>query len=656
MRRSAFILSTCVFVALAGAAVALATQGETLRLEYRTERPGGSRDDPIEAPRDLTGRSIKTPRVRVLHSADIRRAGTSGYFMFADPWLGYQRGRELFLREFAAWDGVFGESGQQGGPVLDDGVTRQQSLGHVSSCGMCHNVPYRDAGAGVTIAKNGGMGRNTPHLFGAGLLEMLGAQLRLQLMALADANRDGWIDARESFGKRAVLANLPPGIAGERQTVDFGRFGDADGDGKPDLDPAIYVIYVDKDGHRVPWARSLKVPGVAGYRLDFQVFGFGHRARLPIASTLRVFSAQPWDIHSGLQAHDPTCDVEPRSDGLAGVSLAGAQQFVSGASRDRGLRHWDPPAALGVGPISLDDPDRDGHAEEISEGDLDLIEWYLLNHPSPARGPRTPEVRRGERLFARAGCASCHVSDWHLNGANPTAADYTQRYTGDRRFFDLAVHPGADGRLRGSLHLLADRRAGRWTPRRQATTIRDVYSDFRYHDLGPEYRQVQFDGSTLTRFRTTPLWGVGSTAPYGHDGSALTLEEAIRRHGGEGAPSRARYLRLPERDRAALGEFLRSLVLYCTEDLPTDVNGDGRIDPHFRVAGQNTGPERFNPEWLFNVPGRIEGPIIGPDGRHLTSFALTNVRRAYGVDLPYVRDHDRDGFPDILGFTPPPLR
>ena len=71
-----------------------------------------------------------------------------------------------------------------------------------------------------------------------------------------------------------------------------------------------------------------------------------------------------------------------------------------------------------------------------------------------------------------------------------------------------------------------------------------------------------------------------------------------------------------------------------------------------RVAGQDTGRETFNPEWLFNTPGEIEGPVIGPDGRHILSRALRNVAQAYGVDLPACRDRNRDGFPDILGFTP----
>src|SRR5207249_1931442 len=106
------------------------------------------------------------------------------------------------------------------------------------------------------------------------------------------------------------------------------------------------------------------------------------------------------------------------------------------------------------------------------------------------------------------------------------------------------------------------------------------------------------------------------------------------------------YTRLPDRERGALLAFLRSLVLYGTDDLPTDLKGDGRIDPHFRVAGQDTGLEVFNPEWLFNSPGEIEGPVSGPDGRRIVSRALRNLRQAYGVDLSACRDRNRDGFPD----------
>jgi CxxC motif-containing protein (DUF1111 family) len=61
---------------------------------------------------------------------------------------------------------------------------------------------------------------------------------------------------------------------------------------------------------------------------------------------------------------------------------------------------------------------------------------------------------------------------------------------------------------------------------------------------------------------TRPLWGVGSTAPYLHDGRASTLEEAIRAHGGEGEAARDAYDDLDEEKRAQIIAFLNSLMLF----------------------------------------------------------------------------------------------
>jgi CxxC motif-containing protein (DUF1111 family) len=36
-----------------------------------------------------------------------------------------------------------------------------------------------------------------------------------------------------------------------------------------------------------------------------------------------------------------------------------------------------------------------------------------------------------------------------------------------------------------------------------------------------------------TQWMTRPLWGVGSTGPYGDDGRSITLNDVILRHGGE---------------------------------------------------------------------------------------------------------------------------
>src|SRR5947208_6351545 len=113
-------------------------------------------------------------------------------------------------------------------------------------------------------------------MFGGGLMEMIGLQVRLQVLAAADANRDGWISREEAKGKRCRIYNLPSDISGERVEIDLGSFEDQDGDGYPDLNPILFPIFVDAQGKRVPSAKSLKSPGVAGYTLEVQIFGFAH--------------------------------------------------------------------------------------------------------------------------------------------------------------------------------------------------------------------------------------------------------------------------------------------------------------------------------------------------------------------------------------------
>jgi hypothetical protein len=617
-------------------------------LNFAPERPGNSTDDPILKPKDLSGRSIKCPRVRAIHSESPSDAGATAYLLKVDPWLGYQRGRELFVREYSKADGVFGESGKMAGGILDDQVTKLMTRDHVASCALCHNVPFRDAGAGNTIFKNGGTGRNTTHMFGSGLVEMLGWQIRLKLMEKGDVNRNGFIDKGESSNVRAIVENLPLGVDGERISVDFGTFGDANGTGRPNLNSACFVWYVDKNGKRISWARSLNDEGVAGYNFEVQVFGWGHgegtlAAKRPIRSTLRAFTAEAFDNHMGMQACDPTMNEEPNQDGFARISLCGAQQFYTGRTRDRG-------AMKDENGISHNDPDRDGIAEEVTEGDLDLIEFYQFNHPSPAEKLNTAQRVHGRELLGAINCVRCHVPDWHLEAENRNDPDYTHRYVGDRRYFDLKVETDPkSGRLEGKLIRL-DRATGDgsvFEPRRGAFTIRGVYSDFAHHDLGPAFHQMQFDGTIIKAFKTAPLWGVGSTAPYGHDGASLDLDDVIRRHGGEAAREAERYAKLSEEDRAALLEFLRGLVLYSVDDLPCDIDGDGKISEHFVVAGQDTGIERLNPEWLFKIPGRIEGEVRNPAGVMVKSFALTNAEDAYGGHLKFLECKDCDGFPDI---------
>jgi hypothetical protein len=187
-------------------------------------------------------------------------------------------------------------------------------------------------------------------------------------------------------------------------------------------------------------------------------------------------------------------------------------------------------------------------------------------------------------------------------------------------------------------------------PRRDGFTVPNIYSDLRYHDLGErfyEYRSVGGRIFATRRFRTTPLWGVGSSAPYGHDGRSSTLDDVIRRHAGEATgPARA-YEEASRASRSAVLAFLKSLVLYQPDTVPADLDGDGLVDASFQVAGRDVGPERLRPEFLFRVSPYYRGWVVGPDGDRYFSYELLNANDAYGRNLIALRDTSGAGNPDI---------
>src|SRR5262249_22885611 len=76
-----------------------------------------------------------------------------------------------------------------------------------------------------------------------------------------------------------------------------------------------------------------------------------------------------------------------------------------------------------------------------------------------------------------------------------------------------------------------------------------------------------------TEWRTTPLWGVASSAPYLHDGSAATLDQGHSLHGGEADKTTQRYTALSSGDRQALLAFLHSLVAPAERDRTDEQNG-----------------------------------------------------------------------------------
>jgi CxxC motif-containing protein (DUF1111 family) len=102
--------------------------------------------------------------------------------------------------------------------------------------------------------------------------------------------------------------------------------------------------------------------------------------------------------------------------------------------------------------------------------------------------------------------------------------------------------------------------------------VQGVYSDFLLHRLDDRSRGGGAGGYRKTppvplpedyplpeEWKTPPLWGVADSAPYFHDGDSRSLESAVRRHHGDAESVTAAYLKLPDDNRAALIDFLKTL-------------------------------------------------------------------------------------------------
>lgn len=158
-------------------------------------------------------------------------------------------------------------------------------------------------------------------------------------------------------------------------------------------------------------------------------------------------------------------------------------------------------------------------------------------------------AERGKQIFNELGCSLCHTPAFHtLGSANPNGP-----------WDEVGAKTVA---LRGQ-------------------TV-NLYSDLLVHHMGATLADNVVQGNAgPDEFRTTPLWGLGQRIYFLHDGRTSDLVTAIQDHfsfpgfdGGDN-PSKDRdsvkygaseangtvmqFNRLPERDKQALLNFLRTL-------------------------------------------------------------------------------------------------
>ncbi len=208
-----------------------------------------------------------------------------------------------------------------------------------------------------------------------------------------------------------------------------------------------------------------------------------------------------------------------------------------------------------------EDFDGDGTADEISPGDVTAIVAFQAALPPPAVAePDDPvlqtAVARGEAAFEAIGCGTCHRSALPLDsplfvdpGPYDAAGTLSRSVTASSLSIDLMA-------LHGFGHLTRDAEGHVRVP---------LFSDLKRHRIADADRSFYANELLSQRFvgrdefLTPRLWGVGSTAPYGHRGDVTTLDEAIHHHGGEAAAQSESYASLEEDDRRAIIEFLKSL-------------------------------------------------------------------------------------------------
>jgi CxxC motif-containing protein (DUF1111 family) len=99
---------------------------------------------------------------------------------------------------------------------------------------------------------------------------------------------------------------------------------------------------------------------------------------------------------------------------------------------------------------------------------------------------------------------------------------------------------------------------------RVANTLGDKiihpFSDFLLHDVGTGDGIVQNGGpSTRNKIRTAALWGLRARGRFMHDGLSFNVEDAIERHGNQGAAARDAFRALSSSDKRRVVAFLHSL-------------------------------------------------------------------------------------------------
>ncbi len=653
---------------------------------------------------------------------DINTFASSIYLVKRDPARAIRRGRQLFQRKFSVDEG----SGPRVNAASSGDITQARALGAglADSCAACHGRPRGSAGFGGDV-NTFPDSRDSPHLFGLGIAEMLADEMTTELRAIQQAalddaangsggatlvdenfdngngsftygddtfnntNNPAYADGNIVFAgsdgvARVALGGIDNadilGMSGGWQTTfnapsaasavlsfrfeldqaanyepdEFSQalasvdgtvytlatlFGDGNGGGvqttgmtnvslnlsltagnhtltlggfnnkKTFADESTEVFFnnvllVTSGSGPGPVTRDLITKGVNfgqitahpngtvdtsavdGVNTNLRVLPFFAQGG---TASMREFLIGAFNAEMGLQAVDPIlCAVTDPGSPQAMVSTAGF-------SYDPALDTFERPPACDTAA----DPDGDGVANEIDAALVDFMEFYLLNYFKPGQYLVTPRAQQGLQLMDQIGCTTCHVQNLTIDS--------------DRRVADVQTDFDPVNGIFNELFATASTRFQvvpdgdpypQVLPNGDSFVVENIFTDFKRHDLGPDFDERDFDGTKLTEHITEPLWGVGSSAPYGHDGRSINLDAVIRRHGGEAANVTVAFANLSDNDQRKIIEYLETLVLFPPDDtasnLKAGVPGSGDPQDPDNHGSINLGA-------LFQIPNAVIG-------------------------------------------------